>query len=345
MDKYINRLIWLICLAAVFYALFHFISTLAGLVKILIVSSLIAYILDPLAVSLESRGMSRTPATLVIFLSLFLVLSAALVVVLPALTDQIAAIQEGLTPEATSALVTRLDTFLTEKLSFLGVGDLDLPEKLQQTIVNAGDWVFSHFLDVVGLLTHLVLIPFIVFFLLKDARAMKKQFIRYVPNRYFEFSLNLLSKMDSELGNFLRGQFIDALIVGILSTFALWLLDVKYFMLIGIFTGLANLIPFLGPVAGVTLAVTVSVVDTGSFVAAWYILAAFAGIKLLDDSLIQPVVVARSVHMHPLLVLLVVIIGGKFFGILGMLLSVPATGFLKVALKESILIFRRYRMA
>jgi len=138
---------------------------------------------------------------------------------------------------------------------------------------------------------------------------------------------------------------IDAIIVGIMAVFALWIIGVKYFFLIGIFAGLANLIPYFGPIVGAVLALIVSILQTGSFEKVLYVILAFTIIKLLDDAIVQPVVVARSVHMHPLTVLLAVLIGGKLFGILGMLLSVPVVGFIKVVVYEGILNYRRYRAA
>jgi predicted PurR-regulated permease PerM len=75
---------------------------------------------------------------------------------------------------------------------------------------------------------------------------------------------------------------------------------------------------------------------------ALYVILAFSLIKLLDDAIVQPVIVAKSVHMHPLTVLLAVLAGGKLFGILGMLLSVPVVGFLKVVLHEGIMNYRKY---
>ncbi len=73
-----------------------------------------------------------------------------------------------------------------------------------------------------------------------------------------------------------------------------------------------------------------------------YVIVAFTVIKIVDDVIIQPVVVAKSVHLHPLTVLLSVMVGGKLFGIFGMLLAVPVTGFLKVVVHESIINYRRY---
>jgi len=105
---------------------------------------------------------------------------------------------------------------------------------------------------------------------------------------------------------------------------------------------LANLIPYLGPLAGALTAMLVCI-SNGSMKTALYSLLAFLLVKLVDDAFVQPLVVGRSVRMHPLLVLFVIIIGGKYFGILGMLLAVPITGFLKVALAEVALYFRKCR--
>jgi putative permease len=166
-----------------------------------------------------------------------------------------------------------------------------------------------------------------------------------VPNRYFEFSLDLLYKMDRQLGGFLRSQFLDAVIFGLMSTVLLWALDVPYFLLIGVFAGLANLVPYVGPVAGVVPAVIVSVLQTGDLNKALAVIAGYIGLKLLDDALVQPLVVSRGVNLHPMVVLLSILVGGNLFGILGMLLAVPCTGFLRVVLSESVATFRKYRFS
>jgi putative permease len=166
-----------------------------------------------------------------------------------------------------------------------------------------------------------------------------------VPNRYFEFALDLLYKMDRQLGGFLRSQFFDAVIFGALSTVLLWALDVRYFLFIGVFAGLANLIPYVGPVAGVVPAVIVSLLETGDITKPLMVIGGYIALKLLDDVLVQPWVVSRGVNLHPMFVLLSILIGGNLFGILGMLLAVPCAGFLRVVLQESVATFRKYRFS
>jgi len=318
-------------------------TAVSNIVKMVIISALLAYIIDPLANFLESRGMGRTSATWAIFAAFFVFIGFSYMAFLPLLSEQIYALQRGFSLEKAGIMISRLEDFLLANLSFLGVKDLNLLSRLENAMASTGGWIFDHFLDTASVITSMILIPFIIFFLMKDGREFKKAFVSAMPNQHFEFTLYLFYKLNAQIGNYLRGQFIDATIVGVLSAAALWFIGVKYFFIIGIFAGLANLIPYFGPVAGATVAVIVSILQTGNFQMAFYVIIAFTLIKLIDDVLIQPVVVARTVHMHPLVVLLSVLVGGKLFGILGMLLSVPIVGFLKVVAQESINNYRRYR--
>ncbi len=321
-----------------------FLFSVGDIVKLIVVSVLLAYILDPVAVFLESRGMTRTISTSVIFLTFSALAAIFITLLLPVLMEEITALQQVLGAGEESAAFVAIDRRIQDNLVFLGIKHFSLSNKLQVAAEAFGNWVFFHLLDIASLITNLVIIPFIVFFFLKDGREIKKQLIRLVPNRYFEFSLNLLHKMDLQMGNFLRGQLLDAIIFGFMSVAVLWFLGVKYFLVIGIIAGIANLIPFLGPLAGASAAVVVSVVGRGDPAGAGIIVAAFVMMKLLDDTIVQPLVVAKSVDLHPLAVLMVVIVGGRFFGVLGMLLSVPLTGFVKVVVAESSTALRRYRL-
>jgi putative permease len=316
----------------------------AGLAELLVIGALLAYILDPLATILESRGLSRASATALIFFLLVAAMAALLGLTIPRLATEVQRLQSGAYATETGAIIARVQALLRDKLAFLGMGNIDLAEEVQQFRTTATEKLVEYIVkEGPTLIAHLVAIPFIVFFLIKDGRELKKTVISLVPNRYFEFALNLLFKMDLQLGNFLRGQFLDALIFGILTTVALWILDIPYFLVLGAFAGLANLIPYAGPIVGGLASVLVTVVYCADMSRVVYVIIAFILAKLIDDAVIQPVVVAKSVDIHPLVVLLVIIIGGSFFGVLGMLLAVPAMGFLKVAVEETVKTVRKYQ--
>ncbi len=339
MNRYLKVFLFLIILGIFLF----FLYTIGPLVKILIISALLAYILDPVASALEARGLNRTMATLIVFGFIILFIAGFVLLILPIVTAESQAIQQGISTGKAQEYFITLENSLRSQLQFLGIEEIKLTEKIQALLSNLGEQVFNYLLNVVSLITNLVIIPFIMFFLLKDGREIKKNLISLVPNRYFEFTLNLLHKMDQQLGNYLRGQFLDALIIGLLSITALWILGVNYFFVIGAFAGLANLIPYIGPIAGAIPAIIVSIMQTGSLSMVPWIALAFTIVQLIDNVLVQPLVVAKTVNLHPLIVLLVVIIGGQFLGILGMLLAVPVTGVIKVVAQESYRSYHQYR--
>jgi putative permease len=317
---------------------------LGGVAEVVIISLLLAYILDPLANALERAGLSRTLATVAIFLAFVFILVLVGAFLIPALLGQVQALQSGSASEQAIRSIERLQETLALKLRPIGVGELNLLQMIQEFRGYVSQKAIDFLLqDSLSLIVKIVMIPFVMFFLLKEGREMKKVLIGLVPNRYFEFSLDLLYKMDLQLGNYLRGQFIDALAFGVLATAALWVLGVKYFLFIGIFAGLANLIPFVGPIAGMLLGAVAAVLETGDVMEGVWVVVAFVGLKLIDDFVVQPLAVGKSVDLHPMLVALAILTGGHLFGILGMLLAVPVAGFLKVVLMESIVTYRKYR--
>ena len=315
-----------------------------GVVKMVVVAFLLAYIFDPLVTAIEVRGLSRTASTVVFFLFVISIAWILFSILAPVVYNHIQTMRSGAGSRQSSEVILRLQAVVRTKLGFIGLGAVNLQEKIEQFSSYLSDTIMDFILrEGLSIVLYAVTVPFIVFFLLKDGREMKKMFISIVPNRYFEFALDLLYKMDLQLGNYLRSQFTDAVVFGVLATIALWLLGVKYFLFIGVFAGLANLIPYVGPIAGALPAVAVALFDAGDVTLALQIVLAFIILKLTDDMLVQPLLVAKGVHMHPLLVLLAIIIGGELFGMLGMLLAVPATGFAKVVLQESIVTLKKYR--
>ncbi|NIW78952.1 MAG: AI-2E family transporter, partial [Calditrichae bacterium] len=330
MSRAIKILLFLLVLTGVVAFLF----SVGDLVKLMIISILFAYVLDPLVTFIESKGINRAFSTLILFICIAAVLTLMLIFLLPAIKGEIDSLREGFNQEKTAVLIERAEAFIMNTLSFFGIQDMNLTEKLAQSVVGYGNSIFKSLLGAISLITKLILAPFVIFFLLKDWRDIKKLFVSLVPNRYFEFTLNLLWKMDNQLGNYFRGQIVDALIIGILSMAAMFILEVRYAVIIGTFAGIANLIPYVGPVSGALLAIFISFLQTGDIMLLLQIAIAFAIVQLIDNVVVQPAVVAKTVNLPPLVVLLVVLIGGKFFGILGMLLSIPITLIIKVSVEE-----------
>jgi len=338
--KFLRFFIFVFILALLGWLLYE----LSTIITILIIAALIAYILDPIASYLEAKGISRTFATSIIFIFVFLIFALLIWLFIPGLLDQLIDLQSSVSLQSEDNIILSVENFIKNNIRILNVDALNLREKINSTLDLLAYELVSILGNIISILPAILIVPFIVFFLLKDGREMKKQFIHYIPNRYFEMSLNVLHKIDRQLGSYIRGQFIEASVVALLSILALWLLDVKYFTVIGVFAGLANMIPYVGPVAGAIPAIAVTWLNGGTVPEILYIVIAFAIVQLIDNILLQPMVLSRSVNLHPLIIVLAILIGGQFFGLLGMLLAVPAAGVLKVTSRELYNGVRKFRL-
>ena len=330
-------------LAGIFGALALY--QLSDILQLIVLSALFSYLLAPFVTWLESLGMNRSFATFTVFLLISVILFVCIVFLLPLAITQLSQLQTGPLVNQLEAVLDDLQSKLEAPLSQVGIMDLDLFMSFKNLIADFLQDTINYVPNVLAMLSNFLVIPFIMFFMIKDGHIFKKGFIGLVPNRYFEFSLNVLQKMDLQLGNYLRGQFLVAFIDGTLATIALWLLGVDFFLVIGPLAGLANMIPYIGPFIGLIPAILASVLTTGNFDTIPAIIVTFMGIQLLDSSFLQPLILARNVELHPLVVLLAILAGGKLFGIVGLLLAVPFTAIMKVIILETITNMRRYHLS
>jgi predicted PurR-regulated permease PerM len=342
MELNLSRFLRMVVILAIAVAIVWLLYIVRDTLTLIIVSALLAYILDPVASYLEYRGLSRMLATTIIFILIASFLVGMAYYFVPPLIQEIAALQSNLDSGATQQYVNSIKAFLHDNLPFLS--GVDIETKINSGLMKLTASFFAVVGNLMSIVTTLVVIPFAVFFLIKDGQRMIKGIVSVVPNRYFEMTLNLIYKIDLQIGGYLRGQFIDAVIVGILSIIALAIIRVEYFVVIGMFGGLANIIPYVGPIVGMAAASTMAMIDGGGAEQVIYIVIAFIFIQLIDNVIIQPLVVAKSVDLHPLTVIFAVIIGGQFFGLLGMLLAVPATGIIKVSGIEIWQAVRKYHL-
>ena len=312
----------------------------------LLVAILLSILLNPLVVMLESRGCGRTAAVVLVMAALTLLLAAALTFLAPAMAHELRNLSGLLQSETPATLLNKLKVLLNRYLPWLKNSGLTSQimgwaEKFLYSLLNQSIRLLP---SIIPVAIALVLIPFMTFFLLKDGRRLRKSFFRVLPNRYFEMAVSLLHKIDCQLGSYIRGQMLVSLCIGILAITALAILHVPYFFLIGTAAGLANMIPYFGPIVGAIPAIILNVIDKGSPRAAFPVIAAFLLIRLIDDTLVSPNILGRSLKIHPLLVILVIFTGGEMFGIMGLLLCIPVTGIIKVTLSELIWNFKHYRV-
>ena len=307
-------------------------------------SIIIAFLLSPLIGKMTIRfNMKRATAVLIVYLIFFCLIGFGLYFSIPIIIKEILAIR-GNFPTYLTYLQNYLNQLITRiHLSFpsIPLDRIDIVGKFNQ---NASIFMVAIFKNMPALvhsvldsLMLLILVPFITFFLLKDGLKLKKKIYELIPNAYYELYRNLSFRMSHQLNNYIRGQTLDALICGLMTTFGLGIIGVKYFFIIGMFAGIANLIPYFGPFMGLVPAVIVTILERG-FVPDFLLLIVFVilCVQLIDNLAVNPIVVGNSVELHPLIVMIAIMVGGAVGGLFAMLLVVPFVSIVRIVLIELI---------
>ena len=232
-------------------------------------------------------------------------------------------------------------------LPFFQVGDLS--KKIEQFIstgmLNSVDQLSAIFTSLVSIIAILIIVPFITFFLLKDSRVIQKGLIHIMPNKYFEVTYWILKKVSIQLGRFVRGWIFDAAFVGISCGLGYYFLGIDNALPLGVISGLGHLVPYFGPVIGGVPAIIFSIIQYGDLSHVPFIIFLILGVYALDNGFVQPYVFAKSVDMHPIVIILLIIAGSQLLGVIGMLLAVPIASVLKTAAQEIYYALKNYKIA
>ncbi|MFQ5649488.1 MAG: AI-2E family transporter [bacterium] len=315
---------------------------LRSVFSIIIFALFLASILDPVVNFLENRGINRMLASILVFALILFLGVVGFKFLAPIVSEEIQQMSTGLQDRSAGDVMQKMQDRLGDDIPLLSnpMVQKELRMKVDAMLKKS----FTIVVDLLSAVVSIIMLAFITFFFLKDGRRMKKKIVSWVPNRYFEMALIILHKISTQLGRYIRGQLLVALIVGSLSILALSLLHIRYAFFIGALAGLANMIPYFGPIVGAVPALVIALIDTGSLGAVVTVVVAFASIQLFENVFVSPFVVSKSVELHPLTIIIVILIGAQLMGVFGMLLAVPTASIIKVTARELAWGFKHYRI-
>ncbi|HEX8297781.1 MAG TPA: AI-2E family transporter [Rubricoccaceae bacterium] len=314
------------------------------LVGLVVLGATLAYLLVPLVDQLERRGIGRTLGTTIVMLGLALVVGGSGYAAAPTIVEQAEQIQLRWQSGELLRLLTHAEEAIAAHLRGTRPEDIGLSTAVREWYETDSGPLVGYLPTVLNAVSNGIVVPFVLFTLLREGPVLRKRLLAVVPNRYFEFGMNVLYKADAHLGGYLRGQAVIALLVGATTALALGVLGVDYYLVLGVVTGLANLVPYVGFAVSAGLALVVSVVTTGDFHQAAGVVVTFAVLQTVENIVFQPWITGRTVSMDPALVLLAILVGGRVGGVLGMALGVPAAAILKVVAVETVTGLRRYHL-
>jgi predicted PurR-regulated permease PerM len=318
-----------------------------GVLLPFIMAAALAYLLNPLVNWFEIRGMRRPPVVGLVFLVLLTTATLGSYVVASVMAQE--------AQKATRQMpvyVQRAETLLAQlrraavSPQAAQTAPLHQFPMLQRLIANRPllDYVSekgrtwpNQIVDkmaflasgILPLLEMAFLVPFVAFFLMLESHRLRDGLLGLVPPRYVEMTLNLLIEMDNALGNYLRGIFLEALCVACMAFVGFWIIDLDYALQIATVVGLANIIPYVGPVVGAILGTGVALFEWGSVIGVIKVLAVCASVRFIEDWFIQPIVLRHAVRLHPVMIVFALMAGAELYGFVGLLFAIPAACLLK----------------
>ncbi len=335
--------LWVLVIALLVASVF----LLSDIILLMIFSVLLAFIFNPFVSTLEKEGMSRLTATLAVFGTTSLLLYVLLSFIIPKFMVQMDQLMKMLASFSLHDQLVQFEAGLYRIFPFFSPGQLShkFEDFINSQFVNSFDTISGLLSGIVSAILIMVIIPFITFFLVKDNRKIMKNILHIIPNNYFEISYWILKKVSLQLGRFVRAWIFDASFVGTVMGLGLYFIGVNNALPLGVIAGMGHLVPYFGPVIGGVPAIIVSVIQTGDLSMVPYIVLLIVITYTLDNGFVQPFVFSKSVDMHPIIIILLIIAGSQLFGVLGMLLAVPTASVVKTAAKEIYFALKNYRIA
>ncbi|TCS40793.1 AI-2E family transporter [Reinekea marinisedimentorum] len=313
--------------------LYMFGSVLAPLFAAIILS----YLLSPIVDRLQKFKVPHTLAVVLVFLFFFGTLFIALVTIIPALVKQITALVGDIPQmmrhfqQEIAKLPEKYPEIVSEELVLQWVSSLDLNQvghQLTGWVPNVVTFSLNTLPSVLGVLVYAVVVPLMVFFILKDREYLWESFKSMLPSRR-QLMNRIALEMNQQIANYIRGKFIEILIVGGVSFVTFVLLGLNYAALLAVLVGFSVLIPYIGATV-----VTIPVFAIGAFqwgfTSEMYgVMVAYLIIQILDGNVLVPLLFSEAVNLHPVAIIVAVIIFGGVWGFWGIFFAIPLATLVK----------------
>ncbi|GAA0819602.1 AI-2E family transporter [Colwellia asteriadis] len=324
----VTLVVILVCLAL-------FIALFSDLLMPVFVAIAIAFLLDLPVNKLMHISFSRTSATVIVVATFVSITLIGLLGLMPVIWQQ------------SSNLLQEAPQMITQGQGYL----LTLPEKypelvheaqIQGLIAFANDkfleWgqvalkaSLSSISDIVALMVYLILVPLMVFFFLKDKKALLTSITSFLPKER-RMAIQVAHEMNQQILNYIRGKVIEIIIVGAATTIAFMLLNLDYAVLLGVLVGLSVLVPYVGATVVTIPVFLVALFQFGVSSEFGYVMLAYGVIQAIDGNVIVPLLFSEAVNLHPVIIIVAVIFFGGLWGFWGIFFAIPLAALVKAVL-------------
>nr|WP_026676399.1 AI-2E family transporter [Fictibacillus gelatini] len=301
----------------------------------------ITYLLHPLVEKLYAKGFPRTLAILLIYILFFGGIGLGLYKGIPNMIAQMRELMTNI-PDITKTYeqwLMEVDHHTSKLPHTIHVRIEEYIQSIEKYVEKMASTAVDSIRKIVDYFFVFIIIPFLVFYFLKDIEKIKRTIWYITPRKWRKEGKRLLHDIDESLGGYIRGQILVGLILGGAATLALWAIHMPYPILLGALIAVTDIIPYFGPILGaipvIFIALTISVKMVIVVIVIMLVL------QFIEGNLLGPFIIGRSLQIHPVLIIFALLVGGEIGGIPGLILGVPVFAVLKVIFMH----IRNYRLS
>lgn len=327
-----NRDIRPLFILAIFFFLLFFVLHYFAILIPFIIGAGLAYILTPFVGFLEKKKIPRAIAILIFLLPIIAIFPLLFFLMVSGIVSELQILIEKI-PYAIQQIQISSGAIINKLLEHgIEIDPNIIANTITSHLTNIISGIFRTFGQIgkgiggiIVIVYNFVFIPLSAYLFLAD----REKIVKWVQNlfnirdqkRMNEF----FSRLDISLARFFRGSLLLMFIVGFIVGFSLWIFGIKYYLLLGLIAGICNLIPNIGYVLSFIPAILIGLLSPSPAVNLLKIASVYVGEQLLENFFLSPIIIGKSSHLHPVIVMIVLILGGTIFGFWGVLLAIPAT--------------------
>ena len=327
-------------LSKISFLFFPVIDFLSVVMLPVILSGLLFYLLNPLVDLMEKYKINRVLAISIIFIIIAILLIIGLAVAIPNLQRQVVIFAQNV-PSYLEDADRVIDDLVTKRLPD------DFRPQLEQVLANfstqatawasnisskAVNWVSALISGTSQVIVALIIMPFMLFYLLRDGKGLRDYITQFLPNKLREPVGKVLSEVNQQLSNYVRGQITVAVIVAIMFIIFFKIIGLRYAVTLGITAGFLNLVPYLGSFLAMIPALVLGLI--AGPVMLLKVIIVFIVEQTIEGRFVSPLILGSQLNIHPITILFVLLTSGSMFGIWGVLLGIPIYASAKVVISE-----------
>ena len=325
-------------LSKISFLFFPVIDFLSVVMLPVILSGLLFYLLNPLVDLMEKYKINRVLAISIIFIIIAILLIIGLAVAIPNLQRQVVIFAQNV-PSYLEDADRVIDDLVTKRLPD------DFRPQLEQVLANfstqatawasnisskAVNWVSALISGTSQVIVALIIMPFMLFYLLRDGKGLRDYITQFLPNKLREPVGKVLSEVNQQLSNYVRGQITVAVIVAIMFIILFKIIGLRYAVTLGITAGFLNLVPYLGSFLAMIPALVLGLI--AGPVMLLKVIIVFIVEQTIEGRFVSPLILGSQLSIHPITILFVLLTSGSMFGIWGVLLGIPIYASAKVVI-------------